>query len=184
MQKRKDVSARGLGTLFKSEAIRFVLNWPHKINVPKDWIDAINTYAGSPEILRHTFRVNFAIDYAAAPDLAAALLNHLRKKWRNLDKTKSGKLKNFLARNAAVKWERGFGGKPDSLGWIPTWDLQDGEIARAFEHSPGGIPVKIEDVTKARKWAKRNQDAGNKLAKKVFDENGYLHAKGKPRRRK
>ena len=184
MQKRKDVSARGFGTLFKADAIRFVLNWPHKINVPKDWIFAINDYAGSPEILRSIFQVNFALDYAAAPDLAAALLNHLRQQWSKLERSKAGKLKKFISRNSGVKWQRGFGAKPDSLGIVSIWDLQDGEVALAFEKSPGGLPVKIDDVTKARKWAKKNQEAGNKLAAKYFDSNGYLHAKGKSRRRK
>ncbi len=184
MQKRKDVSTRGFAPIFKKDALQFALKWPEPMLAHKSWIEMIEICAASPGVLNQHFRVNFALAYAAEPDLAAALLNFLRGKWRNLEKSKAGKLKRFLSQNTAVKWERGFAGKPDRLGYISLWELQDGEIALAFEHSPGGVAVTSEDVLKARKWAKRNQDAGKKFAQKVFDENGNLHVRGKSRRRK
>lgn len=73
---------------------------------------------------------------------------------------------------------------PDQFGNVSLWDLQDGEIATAFEKSPGGQPVEIEDVRKARKWVVANIRAGEKYANKVLDKDGLLHVKGKARRSK
>jgi len=184
MQKRIDPSSRGFFTIFKKDALQFVMRWHEQSTVHESWVTQIGIYAASPEVLRMHWRVNFVNDYLAWPDLAAALLNFLRQKFSKLETSKAGKLKKFISQNNCVKWERGFGAKPDSLGYCSIWDLQDGEIGSAFQHSPGGCEVEIGDVTKARRWVKENQDAGKKFAAKVLDKDGYLQIKVKSRRRK
>jgi len=184
MQKRIDISNRGFFTIYKKDALQFASRWHEPGTVPKRWVEMIGIYAARPEILQTAFRVNFAEDYRAWPDLFAALLNFLRQKFSKLETSKAGKLKKFISQNNCVKWERGFGAKPDSLGYCSIWDLQDGEIGSAFQHSPGGCEVEIGDVTKARRWVKENQDAGKKFAAKVLDKDGYLQIKVKSRRRK
>ncbi len=73
---------------------------------------------------------------------------------------------------------------PDEFGNVSMWDLQDGEIAVAFEKSPGGSRVEIADVVKARKWVAANQLASEQFAEEVLDKDGFLQVKASPRRRK
>lgn len=185
----------------------------------------------------------FAKDYAFSPDFFAALLNLLRRKWRALEKSKAGKLKRFMARNNALKWDEScahaFGDLPgfraavqeaekireklasiqpklrpleatlgirmgaravtdederffkkaqrlwnnrkhrnrvvpDQMGNVAIWDLQDAQIAIAFEKSPGGSPVTIDDVIKARTWVAKHQREAEKFISKHVDKDGVL----------
>ena len=184
MQKRIDLSNRGFFTIYKKDALQFASRWHEPGTVHKRWVEMIGIYAARPEILQTAFRVNFAEDYRAWPDLFAALLNFLRQKFSKLEKSKAGRLKKFLSQNSSVKWERGFHPKPRKDGTCEVWELQDGEISNAFEHSIGGCSVQVGDVVKARKWVKKNQDAGIKFEKKILDKEGNLQIKGKPKRKK
>jgi hypothetical protein len=181
MQKRIDAPFRGYAVIFKKDALRFVLRWREPMRVSKSWIDGIEMAAASPndDFCKNVFKRL----YSQAPNLAAALLNFLRQKWSRLEKSKAGKLKKFLSQNTHTKWERGFGAPADQGGDVSLWDLQDGEIAIAFEKSPGGQLVTIEDVCKARKWVAANIRAGEKYAKKVVKKEGHPHIKGKSRRK-
>jgi hypothetical protein len=122
MQNRNDIQTRGFDVIFKKDALEFIMKWPHPIvrqrfnkdssrweqvqvrKIPQSWINDIARVAAWPEWAR-----NFAESYVQAPDLAAALLNHLHQKWAALETSKAGKLKRFLSQNTAVKWEPGFG---------------------------------------------------------------------------
>ena len=73
---------------------------------------------------------------------------------------------------------------PDEFGNVSQWALQDGQLAIAFENSPGGSPVTTEDVLKARKWVAKEQRDYEQFEKKVLDENGLIRVKAKPRSRK
>ncbi len=73
---------------------------------------------------------------------------------------------------------------PDTFGNVPVWDLQDKQIKAAIEKLPWGIGVKIDDIIKARKWIVANQRASKNFTKKVLDKEGFLHVKGRARRRK
>jgi hypothetical protein len=72
---------------------------------------------------------------------------------------------------------------PDNLGNVPVWDLQDSDIAIAFEKSSGGFPVNKSDVREARRQVITDHRAGEKFAKKVLDKDGFLQVEGKSRRR-
>ncbi len=184
----------------------------------------------------------FAKDYAFSPDFFVELLNLLRRKWRGLEKTRTGKLKRFISRETAVKWDescaQAFGDLPnfraavreaekireklastepkpnpmeaqlgaisvteeykrffreaqrlwnnrehrnsvvpDKMGNVAIWDLQDAQIAIAFENSPGGERVTIEDVIKARNWIAGHQREAEKFKSKHVDENGLIRRK-------
>ncbi len=109
----------------------------------------------------------------------------MRQKWSQLENSKAGKLKKFLSQNSAVKWEDNFiEERPNKQKMVSTWRLVDKELATAFEHTPGGVAVSIDDVVKARRWVAENELAGRKFAKKALDKNGYLNIKGKSHRRK
>jgi hypothetical protein len=184
MQRKINPKRRGFAVIFKKDALQFVSRWHKPMPVHEMWIHSIEIMAADPKFYSQFSSGEFWICYLDNPDLAAALLNFLRKKWSKLEKSKAGKLKKFLSQNSAIKWERGFVARPDRLGNVSLWSLQDGELATAFEHSPGGEVVTIEDVVKARKWVAANIRAGEKFAGKVLDKDGFLHVKGKPRRRK
>lgn len=231
MQKRAELQTRGFAPIFHKQALQFVLDWHKPMHVNKDWIQMIEMCAAKPDVLRHSFAVDFALTYAAAPDLAAALLNFFRNKWAALEKGKAGKLKKFLSLNTVVKWEPSFGPSNktaikktndywknrfpnglvgaaaatsedvkfkenaekrktgdgagcDSMGNCNIWDLQDGQLATAFEHSPGGGVVTVDDVRKARQWVVAAVKDGEKFAEKVFDKNGFVHVKSTARHRK
>lgn len=180
MQIRIDTKWRGFAVIFKKDALQFVSRWQKPLSVHKNWIDLIEIVAADPVIFRKAFAHNFASAYSWNPDLAAALLHFMRQKWARLENSKAGKLKRFLAQNSAIKWERGFGERPDKFGNNSLWHLQDGELATAFEHSAGGEAVTIDDVVKARKWVARNIDASKIFAESVLDKDGWLHIKDKP----
>lgn len=232
MQKRSELKTRGFAPIFHKQALQFVLDWHKPMRVNEDWIQMIEMCAAKPDVLRHSFAVDFALTYAAAPDLAAALLNFFRKKWAALEKSKAGKLKKFLSLYTVVKWRDSFGpankvaikktndywrkrfpnglvgaGAPtiedakfvkenaekwkpgdraacDSMGNCDIWHLQDGELAIAFERSPGGEVVTVEDVRKARQWVVAAVKDGKKFAEKVLDKDGFIHVKSTTRRRK
>jgi hypothetical protein len=182
MQKRIDAPFRGYAVIYNKDALRFVLRWHEPMRVSKSWINGIEMAAASPNDF---FSKNvYTRLYSREPDLAAALLNRMRQKWSRLETSKAGKLKKFLSQNTAAKWERGFGAPADQGGNVSLWDLQDGEIATAFEKSPGGQTVTPDDVCKARKWVAANIRAGEKFAIKVLDKDGFLCVKGKFYRRK
>jgi hypothetical protein len=233
MQKRIDVPSRGFAVIFNKNALQFVLHWRKPMRVSKNWIHGIEIAAASPN--NYFCKNEFAGLYSTEPDLAAALLNHMRQKWSRLETSKAGKLKKFLSQNTCAKWHESFaprdaveeadglrkiisqkapkpfvgarafteddrkffawsnevwatrkhsGVVPDQFGNVSLWDLQDGEIATAFEKSPGGQTVTIADVCKARKWVAANIRAGEKFAEKVLEKDGFLHVKGNARRRK
>jgi hypothetical protein len=73
---------------------------------------------------------------------------------------------------------------PSRIGDVPVWDLQDGNIATAFEKSPGGFPVSKSDVREARRQVIADHRAGERFAEKVLDKDGLLQVEGKSRRRK
>jgi hypothetical protein len=73
---------------------------------------------------------------------------------------------------------------PDSLGNVPVWDLQDSDIAIAFEKSSGGFPGSKGDVREARRQVIADHIAGERFAEKVLDKDGFLQVEGKSRRRK
>jgi hypothetical protein len=90
----------------------------------------------------------------------------------------------YFAENPAVKWQPGDGAACDSMATCNIWHLQDGPLATAFEHSPGGEVVTKAQVREARRWVIANQLASKKFAEKVLDNDGFIHVKGKSRRRK
>ena len=186
MQNKIDVMARGDAVIFQKEALNFVLKWHEKISVHKTWIEFIAQVAGKPERIEMSDDTGnlFLRCYKEHPDFTAALLNYLRHQWSKLEKSKAGKLKKFLSQTLYVDWERGFGIPNKTTGIVTLWELQDGELAIAFEHSTNGHPVTIDDVVKARKWVNRNQTAYKKMAAKFYDKDDFCHAKGKLRRRK
>ena len=212
MQKRIDTPRRGVAVLFHKDALQFVQRWQVKwgkpVLVDVGWIEAVERAASNcPLWPRHMVNQDLAevglltVESADFPPgmkryldvtgrriatdeyLAPSLLDFLKKKWARLERSKAGKLKKFLAQNTCAKWQDGFGATPDDLGNVNLWDLQDGELARAFEKSSGGRTVKIDDVTKARKWVAANVRAGEKFAAKVLDENGFLDLKHRLRRK-
>ncbi len=110
--------------------------------------------------------------------LAKSLLDFLKQKWARLERRKAGKLKKFLAQNTCAKWPlKTNKPKPDRLGNVCLWDLEDKDIETVFENSPAGVLVEIADVTKARKWVAKNVLDGQKFAAKVLDPNGFLDLK-------
>ena len=189
MQKRIDVKTRGIATIFRKDALQFVQRWQARWHKPEHvqggWIKEIETVAAChPHWPAHMANEDLVGAYRQAPDLTAGLLDFLRQKWARLERTKTGRLKKFLSGNTATKWQPGFGARPDSLGYVSLWDLQDGELAVAFENSPGGGVVSIEDVVKARRWVAANQLAGKKFETKVLDKNEFLNLKHRLRRAK
>jgi hypothetical protein len=73
---------------------------------------------------------------------------------------------------------------PSTIGDVPVWDLQDRDIAIAFEKSSSGFPVSKGDVREARRQVIADHRAGERFAKKVLDKDGFLQVEGKSRRRK
>jgi hypothetical protein len=109
MQKKIQIRTRGVATIFKKAALQFVLRWNESMRVHESWLDAIERVAACcPLWPRHMADQDFGDSYRQAPDLAAALLNFLRKKWGRLEKSKAGKLKKFLSQNPVVKWDDSF----------------------------------------------------------------------------
>ena len=185
MQKKIHPTKAGFAVIFKKDALQFVRQWRKPITVHKSWVDTIEIMAADPAIFVKRLTQDFAGAYEYEPDLAAALLNFMRRKWANLEKSKAGKLKKFIATTPAIKSWRGCGAKRvDRNGMVSKSDLQDGELATAFQNSTDGKPVTTDDVVKARRWVAANIKAGEKYAKKNLDKDGYLHVKGKTRRRK
>jgi hypothetical protein len=161
LQKKIQPKRRGVGTLFKKDALRFVLKWPVKGRAAISGIYQINNYAGSPNLWAKMFAKDFAEDYAFSPDLFAALLNFLRGKWRALEKSKAGKLKKFIAENMAVKWDESFASRAavEEANKIRTFLSE-----REPKVPPGGRAVTKEDedfILMARTmWAKRQHRSG------------------------
>ncbi len=209
------------------------------MRVHENWIKSIEQVAACcPLWPAHMAEQDFGHSYRQAPELAAALLNEMRKKWGRLEKSRSGRLKKFFTQQPSVKWETVFntraaveeadairkflsekeselpkvppGGRatteadyqhlelsrtmwakrkhtgpvPDTLGEVPIGHLPDKHIQIAVAKLPWGKGLTTEDVVKARKWVVANQRAGKRFAEKVLDKDGFLHVKGKARRRK
>lgn len=197
MQHKLALTSLGSGVLFRKDALEFILNWRAPAEINMEWFDGIMAMAGNPshpgfhlepcEPTRDWVLARYYSYFAKEPDLAAALLNLLRRKWCRLAKSKAGRLKKFLTQNLAIKWERGFGAPADGYGGPGTvhiFALQDGELATAFEHSHGGHKVSIEDVIKARQWIALDVLAGDKFATKVFKKDGSLRRMSQARHRK
>ena len=182
MQNKIQIPKYGFAVIYKKNALQFVLRWlrkkKSKIRVHHDWIFPIEFAAACPVYWREYWKRQLVDCYTQEPDLTAALLNCLRVKWSKLETSKAGRLKRFLSQNPAVPWQQGINVKADKVGNVPIWVMQDGEIAIAFEKSPGGASVTIDDVVKARKWVVANQSDGEKFAEKVLDKDGFLHVKG------
>lgn len=187
MQNKIQIRKHGFAVIYKKAALQFVLRWlrksKSKMSVHHDWIFPIEFAAACPVYWRDLWKHELVNCYTQNPDLTAALLNYLRVKWSKLETSKAGKLKRFLSQNPAVTWQREMIPKADSMGNVPLWDLQDGEIAIAFQKSLGGSQVSIDDVVKARKWIVANQRSFEKYAAKVLDADGFLLTKIKSRRR-
>jgi len=177
MQNKIAARTAGFPVLFKRESLEFVQSWPVAIRVSKIWVEEIEIAASAPPWYRQ-LSSNFIEAYLAEPDLFAALLNHLRAKWAKLEKTKSGKLKKWLAQTVTVNWKRGFDGLPDPVGNIFAWNLQDGELAREFQNSPKGEPVTTDDVRQARRWVMNHVQNGEAFASKVLDQKGRVRSRG------
>ena len=190
MQKRIDTPRRGVAVLFHKDALQCVqkyqARWRKPVLVHVGWINEVETVAArSPLWPKHMTNEDLAAAWWAEPDLTAELLCCLRRKWAMLERSKAGKLKKFMAQNTCAKWPlKTNKPKPDKMGNVCLWDLQDQEIEIAFENSPVGVPVEIDDVTKARKWVAANVLAGEKYAKRVLDVNGFLDLKHRLRRAK
>ena len=195
MQQKIIPPSSGDSPLYRKEAIDFVRKWPSPLRVRPRWIFFFIYLARNPQMttnhfsqwkqqpkiadqLHNHFGSDFLNKYAAAPDLAAALLHFLRKKFARLEKTPTGRLKIYIATTIAHKWHKGFGVKPDDGGHVWLHDLQDGELATAFEKSPGGGVVSVNDVVKARKWVAKNQIAWKQTEPRLVDKDGYVCSKG------
>jgi hypothetical protein len=127
---------------------------------------------------------NFPRDYVFNPDLFAALLNRLRNEWRKLEKSKAGKLKKFIALHSSVRWPKECGKKRTGPPGVASFhDLQDAEIIQVFESSPGGSKVSKDEVRKARQWVAKHQREAIEFEREHVDKDGFIHIKGKSRRK-
>jgi hypothetical protein len=109
LQKKIQIMTHGVATIYHKDALQFVLRWKESMRVHESWIDAIERVAARcPLWPQHMAEQDFGDSYRQAPDLAAALLNFLRKKLGRLEKSKAGKLKKFLSQNPVVKWDDSF----------------------------------------------------------------------------
>lgn len=88
----------------------------------------------------------FARLYAAEPDFVLSVLCFIRRRWKPTRAKKATRLFHFMADagNFYVKPLPHQKPRPISI-------CTDKEIAKAFENSPSGEPVEIDDVVKARR---------------------------------
>lgn len=73
---------------------------------------------------------------------------------------------------------------PSTIGDVCVLELEDTDIANAFEKSPGGYSVSKQTIHDVRRQIIAEHRAANKFAKAVLNKNGFLRADRKPRRRK
>jgi hypothetical protein len=239
MQKKKQIHSYSVAPLFHEDALKFVWGWKESMCVSERWIEQIERVAAcEPRWPRHMAMQDFEHCYWQSPDLAAALLNHLRQRWASLEKQKHGKLKKFLARNLSVPWDDSFkksrasiqeakelqkicdahapkipmppGGRavtqadldhedfcqkvwagrkfpgpvPTTIGDVCVLELEDTDIANAFEKSPGGFSVSKQIIHDVRRQIIADHRDAKKFAKAVLDKDGFLQTGCKPRRGK
>jgi len=90
--------------------------------------------------------VLFARLYSAEPDFVLSVLAFIRRRWKPLRTTKARRLFHFMADASKYFVKPLPHQKPRCIS-----NCSDGEIATAFANTPGGAPVELGDVTKARK---------------------------------
>jgi hypothetical protein len=73
---------------------------------------------------------------------------------------------------------------PTTIGDVAVWELEDTDIANAFEKSPGGYSVSKQTIHDARRQIITDHRDAEKFSKTVLDADGFLQASCKPRRRK
>ena len=73
---------------------------------------------------------------------------------------------------------------PSTIGDVCVLELEDTDIANAFEKSPGGYRVSKQMIHDVRRQIRAEHRAFDKFAKAVLDKDGFLQAVCKPRRRK
>jgi len=73
---------------------------------------------------------------------------------------------------------------PTTIGDVCVLELEDADIANAFEKSPGGYRVSKQTIHDARRQINAEHRAAEKFTRAVLDKNGFLQAGCKPRRRK
>jgi hypothetical protein len=109
LQKKIQITGHGVATIYHKDALQFVLRWKESMRVHEGWIQSIEHVAACcPLWPRHMLEQDFGGSYLQAPNLAAALLHELRKKWGRLEKSKAGKLKKFFSQQPCVKWDDDF----------------------------------------------------------------------------
>ena len=106
----------------------------------------------------------FAALYRSEPDFVLALLELVRKKWKQLDKSKRGKTIKALGTN--VSFTPG-----DTQGKsVDQWSLADCQLAQA-------IGVETGDVEKARQELVRRIQRAQRLANRLAERNQKLFEK-------
>jgi hypothetical protein len=73
---------------------------------------------------------------------------------------------------------------PTTIGDVCVLELEDTDIANAFEKSPGGYRVSKQTIHDVRRQINAEHRAFDKFAKAVLDKDGFLQAGCKPLRRK
>jgi len=175
-QNKIEIRTGGGMALFQKNVLQFAQGWPLKLQIHRDAISAVAQIAAYPDWAVTPVERGSAFWrlYKQDPDFAAALLHFLRRQWKKLDKSKSGRLKRFLS--------LGYIMKPADGPFALQQSLTDGQIASAYEKWAPDIytcrgRVEVGDVVKARRAVENKIRAGEQFAKKCFTEDGFLTIK-------
>lgn len=180
-QRKIQVPFFGGEPLFQKEMLQFVKKWPERLYVHRSTLELLANIAAFPDPMIGLFPASFSGLYVRVPDFTIGVIHFLRRKWKQLDKSKAGRLKRFLATQIDMK--------PADGRRRPQNELTDGQIATAYEDwslvtYKRRESVSIYDVQQARKAVAKRICAGERLAAESFDKNGRMRCEGQPARRK